>query len=108
MDLEKQLTTALSNSPLIFSSEFPDTPDTISVAAILMYGKSNSCKEKKTFISIKQLLHWNADATHTNILGDHDHHHLLLQSGSSFRGFFMASAFFHEQFIAPFSPKFCF
>ena len=50
MDLEKQLTTALSNSALIFSSEFPDTPDTISVAAILMYGKSNSCKEKPTFI----------------------------------------------------------
>lgn len=40
------LTVAFSNRSRIFSSESPDTPDTISVAANFSKGKSNSCKDR--------------------------------------------------------------
>lgn len=44
------LTTALSNKSLIFSSESPDTPETISVAAIFIKDIPSSYKQSFIFI----------------------------------------------------------
>ena len=45
-EIKKEQTIAFSNMFLMFSSDWPDTPETSSVDVTLSKGKSNSFKQK--------------------------------------------------------------